>query len=149
MTDQPTWGRTARARIIVPDRKPGKCPRCLRWFITGNTRCAVAHGPGQCCHHGDTEVAIPPGNIGDPAAFTAWMTAAIGEDLRVMRLMAGVEPGGSEKAGLITGKIESLEARKAFLERHQPDATGNCASDAAPWPCDGICDLSAWAEYPG
>jgi hypothetical protein len=35
------------------------CKQCKKYFILGNTHCAVLHLPGTCCHYGDTEVSPP------------------------------------------------------------------------------------------
>lgn len=36
--------------------KPYYCPNCKKFYIPSNFSCAVAHGPGDCCHYMETEV---------------------------------------------------------------------------------------------
>jgi len=33
-----------------------QCGICEKWFLRGNSMCAVMHPLGTCCHYGDTEV---------------------------------------------------------------------------------------------
>jgi hypothetical protein len=135
--------------LTLPDQAPWRCTHCLLWWVAGMTCCVAEHGPGGCCHYGCTEVPAPPGNIGDPDHFTGYAIRTLAGDVRILRLLAGIEVEGTERAGLFAAKIESLEARRGFLERHQPGRDGTCTGCAAAWPCSGICDLSSWVEYPG
>lgn len=141
--------------MTIDDRY--RCPVCRHWYDRGETdvRCLVLHGPGECCHHGETPVPDTYDDIPDRWRAAADDLIDRGESIRARvrdvlsdtaKLRDDAEAlwdvGNWARSYYVTNdqRVSAEECLSMVLDLHASNDAGFpvCTECRNTWPCETV-----------